>query len=78
MMERITKQMELIHKELQVKHGVGILRQQIGEGNHYEYVFIETPVGHTSNRTRVTVESPTYEEPRVRQLIKRIMAEENA
>lgn len=77
-MERITKQIDLIHKELQVKHGIGILRQQLGEGNHYEYVLIETPIGHSSNRNRAKVNTSIYEKPRVRQLIKRIMAEENA
>ena len=75
-MERITKQVDLISRELQVGHGVGILRRKL-ESNEYEYVMITTPKGHTSHHQKRRALVVDDEQEQVRKLVKRIMTAEN-
>lgn len=78
MAERITKQMELIQKELNNSHGVAILRKKLNGGGEYEYVFITTPSPHISAKantvTSKAVTAPSYGrmDARTHELIKRI------
>jgi hypothetical protein len=81
-MDRITKQMELVFKEMATSHGVCILRKQLGVGNNYEYVFINTPPQHIASTSRVAQArqiadvSTNEEQLKIHKLIKRIYQNE--
>jgi hypothetical protein len=63
MTDRMTKQMEVVYKELLTKHGVALLSKQAGS-NELEMIIVETPVGHTSHhRTQIVEAKPKYIAP---------------